>query len=307
MALGLFRKVKDYFGAVRLDELRHEEMTLGQLVVAAAASPVPDVLEALYGRLPFSKVGIRAPESPGILRAGGRVLGEDDKITIPTRRGSHGKSYLEVYCDIPAMWAESPGQVFLELDARVVLEMAQSHGLGVICQNSAGGRKAWIAVAKEDVTGILGGRYPHTVVVPPDHRVAVVRASSVAYFAQKESGVWIADLGRGGETAKIISHVREEAAKGQPMQVVWIVESVVLENPAELSSVIAALDSLIQTSGDLVKHSAVVPYGTERHRPMMTALKEAGVEVYFGGPQGECFIEEHTAEELAVSFPGREL
>jgi hypothetical protein len=212
---------------------------------------------------------------------------------------------LTVYCDIPALWAAFPSEAFVELQARVVLEMAQSNGLGVIVQNGMPGQEASVAVPREDVSDVLSGRYSKSVVVPPGHKVVVIEPRPVSYFARCESGVWIAELGSGESLNDIMSQVRQVSEQEQRMAIIWILQPILLESPSVFDAVVAALDSILSESRDGIAHSAVVPYATDRHLRMMRRLKGIGVAVHYSGPHGECFVEVHKPDAIVVGMPGK--
>ena len=286
---------------------RHEAMTLGQLVTLVADDPSPANRDAFYGRLLFSKVGIRVANPDGALQPGRRVTTKDEEVDFPVATDPDGNVHMVVYCDIPALWAAFPQDAFQEYDARVVLEMARSNGLGIIVQNGVGDRQAEAAVSKVDVGDVLSGRYSKSVVVPPGHRVVVIEPIPTPYFAQCESGVWIAELGNGEALHAIIAKVRKalEEEDAQRMAIIWILQPIVLERPGGFDAVVDALHSILSRSRNVISHSAVVPYATERHLPMMRRLKEIGMDVHYSGPHGECFIEVQKPDGIVVEWPGR--
>jgi hypothetical protein len=285
----------------------HESLTLTDFVTLLAEKPTRGNRKLFYQRLLFSTVGTRIPNPDGSIKAGTRATTADDNVEIPSTQDSDGNRYLFVFCNVPAMWAAFPHDTFAELDARVVLEMAQSEGMGVIVQNVLESAKPWVRVPKEDVTDILAGRYStNTVVVPPDHKVVVVHAQAIACLGQVESGVWVADLGGGTGLDDIVSGVRQLKDRGWKARVLWIVQPIVMETPAVFDTVVSALDSVVRESRGILGHSVVAAHATGRHVPLMRRLKDLGVAVYHSGPHGECFVEVHKPEGIVAGMPGRE-
>ncbi len=233
------------------------------------------------------------------------ALTKDDNVAIPSLVGPDGVHYLAVYCDIPALWAAFPHDAFAELNARVVLEMAQSNGLGVIVQAVSGERTTQAVVSPKDVVEILSGKFSETVVVPPGHKVVVIEPRPNPYFSQRESGVWIAELGSGKNIDEIVTRVRKLSEQAQRATVVWIVQPILLESPTVFEAVLAAFRPLLSDARKVIAHSAVVPYAGDRHAAMMRRLKDIGMSVYYGGPHGECFVEVHKPEGIVVGMPGR--
>jgi hypothetical protein len=281
-----------------------ETMTLGELVTLVADKPTAENRDVLYGRLLFSKVGGRLPETAQGIAVGTHVTTKQDNVGIPSTQGPDGKVYLVVFCDIPAMQAEFPDERLFELDCRVVLEMAQGKGLGVILRNMLDSSQRWVAVPREVVPAILSGRYTRTFVVPPDHKVVVVHPHPQPNFWRCESGVWIAELGGGVGVDRIFSKVRQLTTQPQQTSVLWILQPIMLASPEVFDSVISRLAQIVSESRGVIGHLAVVPYASERHLPMMKRLKTIGLGVYHSGPDGECFIEVHKPEGIVVGMPG---
>ena len=152
--MGIIQNIRALFGGKR-----YESMSLAELVTLLADEPKPAIRDAFYRRLVASKVGTRAPSSVTPLPREDWVTTKDDKIGIPTTTQPDGIRYLAVYCDIPAMFRAFPKDTFIELDARVVLEMAKTIAGGVIVQNGLDGRQSWAGVPREHVADLLSNRY----------------------------------------------------------------------------------------------------------------------------------------------------
>jgi len=151
--MSLTQKFKSLFGGRSCDA-----MSLAELVTLAADKPTPANRDAFYRKLVISKVGTRVPKSDAPIQPGDRVTTKDDKFTIPTTTRPDGIRYLAVYCDIPEMFKAFPQDTFVELETRVVLEMAKSIGGGVIVQNGLDGRQSWAGVPRDHVEDLLSVR-----------------------------------------------------------------------------------------------------------------------------------------------------
>src|SRR6267142_2227666 len=127
------------------------------------------------------------------------------------------------------------------------------------------------------------------VTVPPGHKVVVVHPAPKAYFARAESGVWIADLGAASDFADVISRVAQLSAARQQASVIWILQPWVLESVAVFDSLTGTLTTMVQQSGGIVGHCAVVPHATEQHAPPMRRLRQSGVGVHYAAEDGACF------------------
>ena len=134
-------------------------MTLSQLVTLVADKPTVKNRNAFYHSFLVSRVGARIPNPSGSLQAGIRVTTQEDQVSLPTTTGPDGTTMILVYCDIPRMAAVHPEDTFIEVDGRVVLEMAEKENFGVIVQDLLEGKESWAGVPKEHVAEILAGKY----------------------------------------------------------------------------------------------------------------------------------------------------
>jgi hypothetical protein len=142
-----------------LGRKKSEQMTLSQLVTLVADKPTTKNRNAFYRSLLVSKVGTRIQNTNGSFKPGTHVTTKEEQALIPTTIGPDGTTMILVYCDIPGMFAAYPRDAFIELDGRIVLEMAEKKNFGIIVQNLLGGNESWAGVPKEHVADILGGKY----------------------------------------------------------------------------------------------------------------------------------------------------
>jgi hypothetical protein len=292
---------------VGLDPPPYIKMTLGQLVILAADEPTAANRRAFYERLYFSKVGIRTENPSGTIQPGTRITKPGEQMAIPCAQGRDGKSYLVVGCDILAVWAAFPNDLFIELEARVVLEIAKRNGLGVIVQNLLDDKQRAAVVPEEDVSDLLSGKYAKGVVVPPGHKVVVIYPTPNPSFHRCESGFWIVQLGSGKDLCEIVPRVRELASQNQQANVLWIIPPIILESSSVLDTVVSSLDSIAQDTQAVLRHGAVVPYATDRHLAAMKRLKDIGLAVQYSGANGECFVEIHAPDgTITVAYAGGE-
>jgi hypothetical protein len=143
-----------------IEQIRQQavgEMTLAQIVTLMADEPTPENMRSFYRLRLYSKVGARVSNPNPTLTPGTRMATETDQMQIPSVEGSDGSPMLIVYCDIPGMAAAYAQDYFFELEGRVVLEMAQRMGAGVIVQNGLDGKQCWARVPKEHVAWIRSG------------------------------------------------------------------------------------------------------------------------------------------------------
>jgi hypothetical protein len=141
-----------------IEQIRQQavgQMTLARLVTLMADEPTPENMRAFYRLLLSSKVGARIPNPSHSLRPGTGITTATDQMQIPSAKNPDGSPMLIVYCDIPGMAAAYPQDSFFEVEGRVVLEMAQRIGGGVIVQNGLDGRESWAGVPKEHIAWIL--------------------------------------------------------------------------------------------------------------------------------------------------------
>lgn len=151
--MSILRAAQRLLGRAAVDEL-----TLPELVTLVANDRSDANVRAFYRALMTSNVGARAPTAPR--QRGAYMVTESDQIGIPSVMGKDGSPVLVVYCGIPALSAAHPGETFLEIESRLVLEMARAIEGGVVIQNGTDGRDSWAGVPREHVADVLAGRYP---------------------------------------------------------------------------------------------------------------------------------------------------
>jgi hypothetical protein len=116
--------------------------SLAELVTLLADQPTVETRDCFFRALSSSKVAIPLQSPP------------NDQITFPETQGPDGRRWLLVYCDAQAM-ARNTGHAWAEVPGRVVLEVAQANGMGIIVQNHLGNTPTWSGVSPGDVVHIL--------------------------------------------------------------------------------------------------------------------------------------------------------
>jgi hypothetical protein len=276
---------------------------LGQLVLLTADGD-GEARQEVFGRLLCSKVGIKLENPHRTFPAGTWVTTANDPIEIPSTRGSDGHLYLSIYADVPVMWAAFPDEAIGEIDARVILKMARDNGMGIIIHYRSSDQDAQFAVPRECINDILEGAYSKTVVVPAGHKVVVIEPTPLPKVAQCESKIWVVELGSGIGCGAVMARVREIVTDGNAREFLWIFQPMVLNRPEVFDAAVSEIVPIVNQSRN-IRHVAVAPYGTKQQEPMMKRLQQLGMEVYLGGPHGECLIEVHKPDGIVVYMPGR--
>jgi hypothetical protein len=137
--------------------------SLANLVTLLADEPTPVNRDRFF--LAFADGCVAIPlQHPvkGPKEGGTYTVGPNDRITIPETQGPDGNRWLLVYCDAAAMQAKNTGHAWAELAGRVILEVAQANGIGIIVQNLVGPSPTWSGISKDDVSYILSGERRRT-------------------------------------------------------------------------------------------------------------------------------------------------
>jgi hypothetical protein len=137
--------------------------SLAKLVTLLADEPTLENRERFF--VAFSDGNIAIPlQRPidGVKQGSAYTVGPNDRITIPETQGPDGARWLLVCCDAAAMQAKNTGHAWAELAGRVVLEVAQANGIGIIVQNLVGPSPTWSGIGKDDVAYILSGKCRRT-------------------------------------------------------------------------------------------------------------------------------------------------
>jgi hypothetical protein len=129
------------------------ESKLPELVARMAAAPTDENREAFYRALASSQVLF--PSQPPATGPGRYAVKQGDQFTLTAVPGPAGEKMLVLFANREALGAFHPGQPYAEIDAPVVLRLAQENGYGVIIQSVHEGKASWAGVRPEHVTGVL--------------------------------------------------------------------------------------------------------------------------------------------------------
>jgi hypothetical protein len=139
--------------------------SLVELVALLADEPTNKNLVDFYRCLLASRVAVRISNPPPGMHPGiPYVTQPGDQLGISSAVGPDGSSMLLVYCYegvLAGAGVATPGEkeVWMEMEGRRVLELAQTLGFGVIVQNERGGDPTWACVQKQHVPKILTGEF----------------------------------------------------------------------------------------------------------------------------------------------------
>lgn len=163
---------------------------------------------------------------------------------------------------------------------------------------------AWIGRATAVSETLAASSGEEGVTVPPGHKVTVVHPSADPFFAQMESGIWLAGLGNGTQAPHVVGRAAQLVVDAVPAYVVWICLPAMLDVPATFDPFLQALGSLVGASRGTVDHCFVVAHAEARHHAQMRRIAELGISVQQSGPDGSCFLEVHTPGGISVGFTG---
>jgi hypothetical protein len=130
--------------------------SLRDLVVLMAKQATFANRETLYRALAASQVAVPLRNPPPGLRRERQCVSRANQFTVPMTNWPDGTRMLMVYTDRDAaLQVIPPAKAGFEIAGKVVLQMAQAQGAGVIVSTGVGGGASWVAVPKEHVAGIL--------------------------------------------------------------------------------------------------------------------------------------------------------
>lgn len=136
------------------EDLAISQLSLADLVSSIAEAPTSEKRLALYRMLPNCKLG-------------GRVKGEAVKpqtitstsITLPEVQAKDGTRLICGMTDSHELSAIAPEQQFFELEAAVILKLADKRGIGLLLTRESKFNKPFVVVPAADVRQILAGGF----------------------------------------------------------------------------------------------------------------------------------------------------
>jgi hypothetical protein len=128
---------------------------LRELVMRLADHPTPANQDAFYRGILTGQVAVPLRVLPSGVQPGIEQVADGQQWSVPTTRGPDGRPMLLVYTDQQAAM-QSPGvKAVFGIAGRVVLEMAQANGAGVIVATGYGAAGSWAGVPQDHVAALL--------------------------------------------------------------------------------------------------------------------------------------------------------
>lgn len=154
------------------------------------------------------------------------------------------------------------------------------------------------------VTGIRPDMSQDTVVVPPGHKVIVVKPTAAARVGAVPSGLVIVDYGQGGDWRQVNAQLDAAMAERSASAVVILQDDMIesLKGQGELDEFIAYWKA--QKAGG---RSAVwvLPLHASAQASVIALIRGAGFGVHASAPDGACFVEVHKPDRsITIGMPG---
>jgi hypothetical protein len=142
-------------------------------------------------------------------------------------------------------------------------------------------------------------------IVPPGHKVLVVKPQPEPGFSRMPSGPWILNFGEPRFLESGLRTLNEFLARNtERTSVIWLM---VADIVAQLASSEALTSRSLEcgSASTTVTHLAVFPDDTPERPSLMAAFKTHGFGVHYGGPDRECYVEVHKPDRsIVVGMPG---
>ena len=109
---------------------------------------------AFYRQLADGFLLVAVAQVPEGIDVNGTALPEDTPLSVLTTLMPDGSTALMAFTDLEALQARIPGNPYVGMRSRNVLEIIIDQGYGALIVNAAG---PWAGVPREDVARILDG------------------------------------------------------------------------------------------------------------------------------------------------------
>ena len=142
-------------------------------------------------------------------------------------------------------------------------------------------------------------------VVPPGHRVVVIKPSPQPFFAPAESGPMILNFGAVEYVPSGLKMLADFASSVKEQQsVVWLMPTNILPAFDDSPALLAQIASLVAATPH-VSHLAVFPDVSPLLERVMESFRSVGVNTQRGAPDGSCYVEVHYPDgSITVGIPG---
>ena len=142
------------------------------------------------------------------------------------------------------------------------------------------------------------------VVVPPGHKVIVIKPTAVAHVAVAPSGALVVDYGKNGNWQYTNSQFEAAHAKRAASAVVILQREMIdkLSQANELGQFIAYWKAAKEKGVSAVW---VLPLRASEQSSVINSIQGAGYGVHASAPDGACFVEVHKPDgSITVGMPG---
>ncbi|HEY0733983.1 MAG TPA: SseB family protein [Herpetosiphonaceae bacterium] len=142
--------------AVPAEEHDSQDLTIRQAVEQVSAHPSAQTRRALYGRLSHETLLVAVQALPEGIGTTPQTITQDTPVVMLTSTGPEGGTVLLAFTDEAALHQRAPGNPYLALSARTVLDIVLRDNYAGLIINPAG---PWAGIPRADIQRIVDGAY----------------------------------------------------------------------------------------------------------------------------------------------------
>ena len=142
--------------------------------------------------------------------------------------------------------------------------------------------------------------------VPEGHKVVVISGTVNPQFGQAESGLFVANLGYGPKSWKIIEEAKSRPDEYKQFGVMWIVQQESFGGLDQLDKekLKAELTGVLEEEKETT-HIAVFVSPADQNRSLVNIFRILGMGVHHSAPDGACLIEVHKPDgQIIIGMAG---
>jgi len=136
------------------------EMGLAELIAKVADEPTIKNRNAFYRAVVHSKLGLRLNEPMSDIPPGQSfITGQEIPLKVSTAMLPNGMKMLMAVCDTVRIWQINPNDHYIEMDAKVILQMALKDDYAGVMVRNGDSKDSWGGIPVADILDILNGKY----------------------------------------------------------------------------------------------------------------------------------------------------
>jgi hypothetical protein len=178
---------------------------------------------------------------------------------------------------------------------------------GVLIYNN---KESFFGILKENFNWVRSeffSQIPEQLIVPPGHKVVVIKPIETPYMTTLESGARIVDFGRYCKLSEFFTEIEQFCEHPEKLSIIWIVQPDFISYLQSIGSIglfLQKFDRIL--SAHPQSRNVVLPHEAFTLAPFRDSLLKMGAYIFSSAPDGACFVEVHQPDgSIHVGMHGK--